>query len=244
MFEFALRNGADTFRSQSATKLKHLVNMSGLDHLQTAQNWLDDKICFTSFTCSLLLTKLGRLITELLTVIFFIVLFYETIYWSGIYLGLWEYHAKDIFKEIPVHCAHVYIRINMVDRKNVARLRDYYSFKISLLNLWQIKEKNRIGSDLFKFKRFVKYHFEFGPEDFEMNESPEYGSTVLHLKGKILHTFKTSKLFQKYLDKDYTEDNLILFDNKSNEVDKSKDNEYLSKADIETGNVIDCVIIY
>lgn len=175
---------------------------------------------------------------------FFIVLFYEIIYWSGIYLGLWEYHAKDIFKEIPVHCAHVYIRINMVDKKNVPRLRDYYSFRISLLNFWQINEKNRIGSDLFKLKRFVKYHFEFGPEDFEMNENPEYGSTVLHLKGKILHTFTTSKLFLKYLDKDYKENHLILFDNKSNEVDKSRDNEYLSKANIETGNVIDCIIIY
>ena len=82
-----------------------------------------------SFTSNLLATPISKLITEFLIIVFIVLFSYETIYWSGIYLKLWDYHAKDIFTEVPIHCSHVYIRLNFVDSENIELLDQYYQLK-------------------------------------------------------------------------------------------------------------------
>lgn len=198
-----------------------------------------------SFTSNLILTPTSKFITETLIVLFIIVLTYETIYWSGIYLNLWEYHAKDIFTEVPIHCAHVYFRLNVIDAKNLDQLEKYYALKQnSKYNILKWNELNQLGSSLFKLKKFIRYHFEFSPEDFEMNENPEFGSTVIHLRRKILQLFENSKIYKEFHDKEYRDGDVLLFNKNDKEVDHKQDSCYLSKCNIETGNVIDCIIIY
>ena len=119
------------------------------------------------------MTPTNKFITESLIVLFFIVLSYETIYWTGIHLNLSEYHAEDISTDIPIHCAHVYFRLNVISDKDLDQLEKYYSLKQhSTFNILKWNELNQLGSSLFKLRKFIRYHFEFSPEDFEMNENP------------------------------------------------------------------------
>ena len=198
-----------------------------------------------SFTSNLILTPTSKFITESLIVLFFIVLSYETIYWSGIYLNLWEYHAKDIFTEIPIHCAHVYFRLNVISSEDLYQLARYYTLKQhSKFNILKWNELNQLGSSLFKLKKFIRYHFEFSPEDFEMNDNPEFGSTITHLRSKILQLFENSRIYREFHDKEYSERDVLIFNKHDEEVDRKEDSNYLNKCNIETGNVIDCIIIY
>lgn len=198
-----------------------------------------------SFTSNLISTPTSKFITETLIILFVIVLTYETIYWSGIYLNLWEYHAKDIFTEVPIHCAHVYFRLNVISAKDLVQLERYYSVKKhSKFNILKWNELNQLGSSLFKLNKFIRYHFEFSPEDFEMNENPEFGSTIIHLRRKVLKLFENSKIYKEFHDKEYNEKDVLIFNKYDEEVDHKHDSSYLSKCNIETGNIIDCLIIY
>lgn len=194
----------------------------------------------TSFTENLLATTTSKLISEVFLLSFIILIGYESLYWLGIYLGLWEYHAKDIFTEIPIHCAHVYVRINVAPKDKIDRIREYYRLKQNRYNLLSWTTSNQIGSQVFEFEQFVKYHFEFSPEDFEMNDEPEYGSTISHLRDKILTIVSQSDLYRDYKNKKLE---VMVFDSQNNEVGHDKDTHYLSKTYIETGNVIDCIIL-
>lgn len=199
-----------------------------------------------SFTNDLIHNPVSRTITETLFVAFVVLLTYETLYWSGIYLGLWEYHAKEIFKEVPVHCAHVYVRINLARKADAAKVRQYYLIKQeSSYNIMNWKKLDALGQELFLLKQFVKYHFEFSPEDFENNPDPELGSTIEHLRQRILHTFNESAIRSKVHPgkDDLTVGDVLVFNNKSKEVGPAEDKTYLSKIHIETGNVIDSIIL-
>lgn len=193
------------------------------------------------FTHHLVHNPISRAISEVLFVTFILLLAYETLYWLGIYLGLWEYHAKDIFTEVPVHCAHVYVRVNVATDKKVVSL--YYDMKQSCTyNILNWRRLNEHGQDVFKLGRFVKYHFEFSPEDFEKNPEPEFGSTILHLRQKVLDTFLESLVFSEYHGA-YTSSDVMLFNNKNSEVGTENNETYLSKIHIETGDVVDAIVL-
>lgn len=237
------------------------------------------------FTATLIATPASKVITFIIIFSFIFLLTYETVYWLGIYLDLWEYHAKDIFTEVPVHCAHVYVRVNIVDQQNIDRLREYYLLKRKLkYQVLSWNQVNQLGSEVFKILKFIKYHFEFSPEDFEMNDEPEFGSTVKHLREKVGRLVNGSKLYSEFIDTDstdhngvavttgskftegtttktrsssinslhstdsfypghgITEKNVLLFKGDSSEVQSDKDNQYLVKCGIETGNIVDCII--
>ncbi|CAN3371530.1 hypothetical protein DIURU_003864 [Diutina rugosa] len=200
----------------------------------------------TEFTRQLIITPTSKFITESLLVLFFIVINYEIVYWSGIHLGLWEYHARHIFKEIPVHCAHVYVRINVVTADDTDQLNNYYSLKrqskrgvASLTNWSKMTEE---GQSVFQLPQFVKYHLEFSPEDFESSQDPEYGCTVDHLRKRVLELWNESDLYSPWNQPHHPPPKqVVVYSNKDVEV--TKGDEYLSKVDIETGNVIDVVVV-
>lgn len=200
-------------------------------------SWLNSN----EFTANLIVTPTSKLISELLVIIFILVLNYEIIYWSGIYLGLWQYHARHIFTEVPIHCAHVYVRINLIDQANHQQLLTYYNlknqYKYNILN-WS--KLNAMASELFHLNQFVKYHLEFSPEDFESSDDPEFGSTIDNLRERILNLFNESVLYAKYHDDKLSKENVVIFNNKDQIV--TDYSNYLSKCNIETGNVIDCII--
>lgn len=201
--------------------------------------WFVDTLLQLGFTANLVQIPLSKLISEILVITFIVVFTYETIYWLGIYLGLWEYHAKDIFTEVPVHCAHVYIRLNVVDTKNARVVDEYYNIKRTTFSVLSWTTLNQMASDIFHFPKFVKYHFEFSPEDFEGNPEPEYGSTVSHLRAKVLSLFETSDVYGSLRT---GKERVRVFNNRNEEVTSDNDASYLSKVGIETGNVIDVLI--
>lgn len=196
------------------------------------------------FLSDLIQNPISRVISETLFVTFVVLLSYETIYWSGIYLNLWEYHAKDIFTEVPIHCAHVYVRLNIAEKKNLEAIRQYYDLKQrSTYNVLNWKTLNELGLRIFKLRQFVKYHFEFSPEDFEGNPEPELGSTIEHLRQKVLTTLLASPLPTRFATDHLTKHDVMIFNNMSAEVGPDNDKTYLSKIHIETGNVIDAIVL-
>ncbi|WEJ96407.1 hypothetical protein PSN45_003946 [Yamadazyma tenuis] len=161
--------------------------------------YLAERLASHSFTKNLLVTQSGRYISEFILVFSVLLLSYEITYWTGIYLGWWEYHAKDIFKEIPVHCAHVYVQLNVAKRNNLDKVDHFYNLKFkSKYNILNWKTLSEAKKAAFEREDFIKYHFEFSPEDFEMNDDPEYGSTIDHLRRKILDLFNSSDLYDPY----------------------------------------------
>lgn len=208
--------------------------------------WFVESLSLHKFTYDLIHNPVSKTITELLFVTFVLLMCYETIYWSGIYLNLWDYHAKEIFKEIPIHCAHVYVRINFARRDDVESVRKYYELKLdSSYNILNWNKLNAVGGNVFELDQFVKYHFEFSPEDFENNPEPEFGSTIHHLRNKIFSTFKQSSIRDKlqFEESGLKPLDVLIFNNRAKEVGSDNDTTYLSKIHIETGNVIDSIIL-
>ncbi|CAH2355286.1 hypothetical protein CLIB1423_24S00254 [[Candida] railenensis] len=211
--------------------------------IQSFDARLSDYLHSHPFTSSLIQSPASKVITYLLIISFIILISYETIYWSGIYLGLWEYHAKDIFTEVPIHCAHVYIRVTKIsDKEELDQINTFFSYHSNSFlhkNVW-----NRFISSPIKDATTITYNFEFSPEDFEMNENPEFGSTVEHLKTKILNTYLDSRLANGSAKsgKKLTKDNVLIYNHNFQLLDSTFDNEYLSKCNVETGNLINSYI--
>lgn len=197
------------------------------------------------FTYELVQNPISHGISEVLFVSFVVLFTYELFYWLGIYLNLWEYHAKDIFPDVPVHCAHIYVRLNIADKSSIEEVRKYYLSKLQFtFNLLNWKRINEFGSRIFKLKKFIRYHFEFSPEDFENNPEPEFGSTVEHLRKKTLDLFLSSPVYSKYHPSHtISPDDVFIVNNKNEEVPESHNKTYLSMIHIETGNVIDIIIL-
>lgn len=130
--------------------------MNLLDCLILLDTKLTTLLSSNSYTSSLIITPSSKYITELLLILFLLLSSYELFYWSGIYLNLWDYHAKDIFKPIPIHCAHVYVNVKKHTTEN---------------NLKNARPKS------------IKYHLEFSPEDFS---DPVLGLNILNLKKRVL----------------------------------------------------------
>ncbi|RCK62540.1 hypothetical protein Cantr_09426 [Candida viswanathii] len=214
-----------------------------IELLYKYEKLLTEYLQSNSFTANLLITPVSKFITESLVIVFVLLLSYEIIYWSGIYLKLWDYHAKDIFGEVPIHCSHVYVRLNIIDSGNVDRLNNYYHLKSTRNNFYNWKKINELSKDIFKLNKYIKYYFEFSPEDFEMNDEPEFGSTIEHLRNKILLLVRDSDYLNQFSHKDLSIDDVKVYNNRYQEVEALENNNYLSKCHIETGNTIDVVIV-
>ncbi|CUM64742.1 uncharacterized protein PRCAT00002353001 [Priceomyces carsonii] len=197
-----------------------------------------------AFTGNLVNNPVSKYITEVLAFAFLVVLSYEIIYWCGIYLSLWEYHAKDIFTEVPIHCAHVFIRLNVAPEDSITTVREYYETKRKNKYLpWNSSTK--LYSKAFKLNTFIKYYFEFSPEDFKGSKEPEFGSTIEHLRLKVLDLFQNSDIYAEYhKETPLTKENVLIFNNRLEEIKEVDNLNYLSKVRIETGNAVDCVVIY
>ncbi|KAI5965858.1 uncharacterized protein KGF55_001221 [Candida pseudojiufengensis] len=217
-----------------------------IELLYKFDKYLTNKLQKNSFTSNLLITPTSKFITEILIIIFLSLISYEIIYWSGIYLKIWEYHAKDIFTEIPIHCAHININLNLVKGDKIDQLNEYYFEKqnqINFLNLLKQNSNKTKFQDLFEFSKFIKYYFEFSPDDFEMNKEPEFGSTILHLRKKILKLFNESEIYNDYNTNQINVNDVKIYNNLNHEVPIEENGNYLSKCNIETGNIIDVIII-
>ena len=218
-----------------------------IERLKWADQTIVEYFQRSSFTENLVASPVSTKITEFLLLAFLVVLLYECMYWSGIYLGLWQYRAQDIFTEIPVHCAHVYVRLRVIKKDNLSNLlNDYAAINHSVISRnWYRYIRAPSTNAVAEAPGPVTYHFEFSPDDFEMNDEPEWGSTVLHLRSKLLQTFTTSPLASKIVKViELTPVSVILFNHHFGLVKQPEsDDQFLCKVDIETGEVIDASIV-
>lgn len=203
--------------------------------LRAIEDQVERQLSSLALTAPLVQSTASKYITYTLIVAFVVVLLYETLYWSGIYLGLWEYHAREIFKEVPVHCAHIYVRLGSLDSEaNLQELQTHFASRSYIHKHWW----NRFVAPPTPTTT-ITYHFEFGPEDFEKNESPELGLTVGQLLSKILSTYKDSPLRQTT--KNFSQ--VVIFNHNYELLDSTCDEQYLGQSHIETGDLINCYIL-
>lgn len=200
--------------------------------LNDFDKWFVNHFERTWYTSKLIATPHSKNMTEIFTVLFVLVISYETLYWSGIYLGLWEYHAKEIFTEVPVHCAHVYVRVATISKENKDRLAAYYTLRKSTFGALAAR---KLAKEIFT-SQFVRYHFEFSPEDFESVDDPDFGCSIGHFRQRLA-VFLVGSVFNLLADPQ----DIVIMNNRLDEV--TKDAEYMVRCGIETGNVIDCVVV-
>lgn len=136
-----------------------------------------------------------------------------------------EFETMENFFKKPVHVSHV-------------------SVYCALIN----------GNDRYTpiIDKAIKYTFEFTPEDFENSKySKDYGCDLYHLKLKIYHFFKDSKIYQELKEKnEFDLDSFTL--SKSiflyNPMDELMDSEKLNQLPlcflkIETGDRLKCELV-
>ncbi|ODQ79417.1 hypothetical protein BABINDRAFT_8356 [Babjeviella inositovora NRRL Y-12698] len=201
--------------------------------------WKFDALVTAQFSRNAILsahtdTFTGKYITLVVLTTFTVVLVYQTIYSIGLRLDWWEYHAKEIFRELPVHCAHLYVDVNVVQTPSDKGLQ---------LALLSKNTKTPQYKAICAFPRPIRYNIEFGPEDFDLkhNDDPEfgYGSKLDHLRGKILLLIKGISVKEGHLEslERASASSVRVFKN-GKEFSVDQDGEYLCILGIETGNRI------
>lgn len=182
----------------------------------------------TEFTSHLIASKPSRFITCLLIYLGILLAIYETILHLGVALNLWKNPADEVFKEIPVHCAHVYVSINLLSKEKVDEETD--------------DEKVRADKRDYLLKYPIVYHFEFSPEEYAHEE---YGTDLKFIKGKVHNWFTTSEVYhhnKKHIQNPVTVDDLSFYSKKGKKL--VGDDEYLCDLDVGTGDTIFCIIKY
>ncbi|TID13586.1 hypothetical protein CANINC_004848 [Pichia inconspicua] len=173
------------------------------------------------FTSHLVAYPQSRFITIGLVYLGLLLAIYELGLNLGVKLGLWKNPAHEVFKEIPVHCAHVYVSINMIKEED---------------------SKIKSGKPKYLLKYPIVYHFEFSPEEYAHEE---YGTDLKFLKSKVYDWFSSSEVFLHNKDsikKDLSINDLKFY-NKKREI-LVGDDEYLCDLGIATGETIFCLIYY
>lgn len=94
----------------------------------------------TEFTRHLVQHTPSKVVTLILVYIGIFLAIYEIILNTGVHFGAWTHPADEVFAEIPVHCAHVYVSIQV------------------------IVDDNKL------LKNPIVYHFEFSPDEYSHEE--------------------------------------------------------------------------
>lgn len=196
--------------------LETLQNSQLVLAIQTFNNkYILSHLTKNEFTTHLVAETPSRIITILLAYVGIFLAVYEIGLHSGVYLGLWRNPAHEVFKEIPVHCAHVYISINL------------------------LKDGERAPN--FLLKNPIVYHFEFSPDEYAHEE---FGTDLKFIKNKVNKWFTTSEVYHHNKDdiKLVGAENINFYNKKGKKL--VGDDEYLCDLGVDTGDTIFCVIQY
>lgn len=176
------------------------------------------------FASSHLTTSTSAYFTKLLFIIFALILVYETVFFLGHKLKFWQDHSKKIFVYKPVHCAHVYVRVH--------RLGADIAEKISSINMEDDAKIVSVMENSASKKNSVKYHFEFGPDDYDYEKDKELGCTINFLINKLNTVLENTGSGTYYLIKNRE------IKNKEQFLDDA-----LCLQGIETGNTVDYFVL-
>lgn len=170
----------------------------------------------TEFTAHLVEHLPSRIVTLTLVYGGLLLALYELVLNGGVYLGLWPHPADEVFEEIPVHCAHVYVSIRvMVDSEGSEDRK-------SLL------------------EHPIVYHFEFSPDEYAHED---YGTDLRFLRQKVHDWFMSSQVY--YLHKGDMKDHITLEDVRlynRRGVHLQDEDAYLCDLDVNTGDTVICTI--
>lgn len=177
----------------------------------------------TEFTSHLIESKSSRFVTAVLIYGGILLALYEIVLHTGVALNLWRNPADEVFKEIPVHCAHVYVSINL--------LKD--------VDDGEKDEEEDKPEYLLKYP--IVYHFEFSPEEYAHEE---YGTDLKFIREKVHKWFLTSEVYHHHKQdiEDVLPENLDFY-SKKGKLLRGEDN-YLCNLGVDTGDTIYCVIRY
>lgn len=180
----------------------------------------------TEFTSHLIESSSSRFITALLIYGGILLVIYESILHFGVAMNWWNNPADEVFKEIPVHCAHVYISINLLKEDDEDENDEKH-------------DNTKKSQYLLKYP--IVYHFEFSPEEYAHEE---YGTDLKFITGKVYKWFLTSEVYHHHKQNlgQITTNNLSFY-NKKGKLLKG-DDEYLCNLGVDTGDTIYCVIRY
>lgn len=184
----------------------------------------------TEFTSHLIESSSSRFITALLIYGGILLTIYEIILHFGVAMNWWNNPADEVFKEIPVHCAHVYISINLLKEEEDDDEDEDEN---------QDSDNRKKPHYLLKYP--IVYHFEFSPEEYAHEE---YGTDLKFITDKVYKWFLTSEVYHHHKQHvgEITTTNLNFY-NKKGKLLKG-DDEYLCDLGVETGDTIYCVIRY
>lgn len=179
----------------------------------------------TEFTSHLIESSSSRFITALLIYGGILLAIYESILHTGVALNLWSNPADEVFQEIPVHCAHVYVSINLLKENDD--------------DVEEKEQKPKRAKYLLKYP--IVYHFEFSPEEYA---DEEFGTDLKFIKNKVYDWFQTSEVYHHHK-KDVGEvsKNDLSFYTKKGKLLKG-DDECLCHLGVDTGDTIYCVVRY
>ncbi|ODV96610.1 hypothetical protein PACTADRAFT_1200 [Pachysolen tannophilus NRRL Y-2460] len=183
---------------------------------------------YTSLTKSLISHPASRFITISLLYCLIFILVHALL----IKLGVLYEIGHGIFIDTPVHCAHLYVSLNIFQNGKNSKKDDPIKF---------YDKKTENGKLLLK--KTLNYHIEFGPTDYDPR-NPEYGTTLKFLRNKVLELFINSNFLKQNLN-DNPEfgkidvNNIRLFHKKK---ELLNDDEFLCLLGVETGHGIDCFI--
>lgn len=172
-------------------------------------------------------TLAGRWITVAVLAVLVALVSHHVVFDIGVRYGWWRDRSKEIFRDLPVHCAHLDVNV-VVER--TASAGDPAP-----------PQADPTGS------LAVRFHIEFGPDDFDLkhNDDPEfgYGSKLNHLRAKILSLARDSSLGKRDPAlHTLSEKNVRVF-REEVELMEADNETYLCLLGIETGSTITGVVV-
>lgn len=180
----------------------------------------------TEFTSHLIESSSSRCVTALLIYGGLLLGLYEIVLHTGVALNLWRNPADEVFKEIPVHCAHVYVSINLLKEIDDEKKE---------------KEGEEAEKPRYLLKYPIVYHFEFSPDEYAHEE---YGTDLKFIRGKVHEWFLTSEVYHHHKREiqDVQAKDLDFHDKKGKLLQGEE--QYLCHLGVDTGDTIYCVIRY
>ena len=180
----------------------------------------------TEFTSHLIESSSSRFVTALLIYGGLLLAVYEIVLHTGVALNLWRNPADEVFKEIPVHCAHVYVSINLLKEIGDEKKE---------------KGEEEAGKPSYLLKYPIVYHFEFSPDEYAHEE---YGTDLKFIRGKVHQWFLTSEVYHHHKNDihDVQTEDLDFYDKKWKLLQGEE--QYLCHLGVDTGDTIYCVIRY
>ncbi|ANZ77640.1 BA75_04805T0 [Komagataella pastoris] len=218
---------------QYTPKLRNWVSY----HIASFNSLLHSKL--TYHAPNLVAHPASLVITFLFVYLFILLIIHELVLHLGVKLNWWQKPGSEFFIETPVHCAHIYVDLHIIEKHEVA---DPKLEKLTIQEkFYKLQSKNSTKYGSFIFHK-LKYHLEFGPNDYDPR-NPDLGTTLGFSRAKTLKLFKDSKVYTDDLNEIPLSPEELILVHRKKELTPDLDDKFLCELDVETGNKIDAFVV-